>query len=75
MSAQAGRTAIPMDLVLGDGFDLATDGGFCNSLFHICNLKVGASMMAAPVCGSWVFMPLCVLELISTLFPDPTFSM
>ena len=51
-----------MDLVLGEGeaMNLATDLGFANALFHVCNLKEGAALMAAPVCGSWVFMTLAM---------------
>ncbi|CAK9046029.1 Putative rhamnose biosynthetic enzyme 1 [Durusdinium trenchii] len=36
--------------------DLTTDIGFSNCLYHACNLREGAACMAAPVCGSFVFM-------------------
>ena len=38
--------------------DLTTDLGFCNTLYHIVNLKPGSGALMAPVCGSWVFMQL-----------------
>ena len=54
---QEGRQAIPMDLSIGGPhMDLTTDVGFCNSLFMIANLKPGSGALAAPVCGSWIFM-------------------
>lgn len=36
--------------------DMTTDIGFANSLYQAANLKPGAAALAAPVCGSWVFM-------------------
>ena len=36
--------------------DLTTDIGFANAMFSVCNLKPGSGALAAPVCGSWIFM-------------------
>ena len=56
-SCQAGRRAVPIDLEIGGAsMDLTTDIGFSNCLYHACNLREGAACMAAPVCGSFVFM-------------------
>lgn len=58
-----------MDLVLGEAtMNLATDHGFANALYHVCNLKEGAALMAAPVCGSWVFVLLDSHGFIYILF-------
>lgn len=40
-ASQAGRSAVPMDLLLGDGdsMNLASDVGFANALYHVLNLK------------------------------------
>lgn len=54
---QAGRSAIGIDLAIGGpSMDISTDLGFCNCLYHICNLRAGSAALMAPVCGSWVFM-------------------
>ncbi|CAK8999972.1 Putative rhamnose biosynthetic enzyme 1 [Durusdinium trenchii] len=53
----AGRRAVPIDLEIGGAtMDLTTDIGFANALYHAANLREGAACMAAPVCGSFVFM-------------------
>ena len=60
-TTQAGRKAIGMDLEIGGAkMDMTTDIGFANSLYQAANLKPGAAALAAPVCGSWVFMQLGV---------------
>lgn len=38
--------------------DMASDLGFANSLFQVANVRVGGGALAAPVCGSWVFLTL-----------------
>ncbi|CAL1142985.1 unnamed protein product [Cladocopium goreaui] len=53
----AGRKAIGLDLEIGGpSMDMATDLGFSNSLFQVANLRAGGGALAAPVCGSWVFL-------------------
>lgn len=57
VSLKEGRSATPHDLCIGGpSMDLTTPVGFCNAMFMVCNLLPGAALMAAPVCGSWVFM-------------------
>lgn len=64
---QAGRRAVPIDLEIGGAtMDLTTDSGFANALYHAANLREGAACMAAPVCGSFVFMKL--IHITSNLF-------
>lgn len=46
----------------GDEFDLLTDVGFLNALYHTTMLEAGASAMAAPVCSTFVFMWLACLQ-------------
>ncbi|CAK8991732.1 unnamed protein product [Durusdinium trenchii] len=54
---EAGRRAVPIDLEIGgSSMDLTTDIGFANCLYHAANLREGGACMAAPVCGSFVFM-------------------
>lgn len=36
--------------------DLTSDVGFCNAMQMVCALKPGTGCLAAPVCGSWIFM-------------------
>lgn len=49
--------AKPFDLVLGGAvMDLTSSVGFCNAMHMVCCLEPGSGCMAAPVCGSWVFM-------------------
>lgn len=51
-----GRKAIPMDVTLGDNYDLLSSHGFANAVFQICNLKPGSGHTTAPVCSSFVWM-------------------
>ena len=54
---QEGRSAVPLDVCIGgDSMDLTSDIGFANALFMVCNLRPGTGALAAPVCGSWIFM-------------------
>ena len=55
---KAGRKAVPMDVVLGENYDLSTDVGFSNALFQVCNLSPGTSHTSAPVCSTFVWMNL-----------------
>ena len=57
-SAKAGRSAMPFDVDLSSEMDLLTPLGFTNALFYACNLKPGSGHMTAPVCSTFVFMPL-----------------
>ena len=57
-SAKAGRSAMPFDVDLSSEMDLLTPSGFTNALFYACNLKPGSGHMTAPVCSTFVFMPL-----------------
>ena len=40
----------------GASMDLSTDLGFSHALYHCANMKPGSGALAAPVCGSFVFM-------------------
>lgn len=49
-----------MDINFGNGMDLTTAHGFLNAVYYTCLLKPGSAMMAAPVCGSFVFLQLVI---------------
>lgn len=49
---------MPMDVTFGPGMDLTTTHGFLNAVYYACLIKPGGAMMAAPVCGSFVFLQL-----------------
>ena len=60
---QAGRSAIALDVTYGgEEFDLLSDVGFLNALFHTANLEVGGSALTAPVCSTFVFMILTLAD-------------
>ena len=55
---QAGRISEPFELTL-DPFsqDILTSEGFANAVFQTLRLKPGSGCLHAPVCGTWVWMP------------------
>lgn len=62
---------MPIDLEIGgSSMDLTTDIGFANCLYHAANLREGGACMAAPVCGSFVFMKRGVYTAKAFVFLD-----
>ena len=54
---QEGRSAVPMDVTLGNEYDLLSDVGFSNALYQVANLVPGSGHTTAPVCSTFVWMP------------------
>ena len=38
--------------------DLSSNEGFCNALWAVARLRPGSGYLTAPVCSTFVFMPL-----------------
>ena len=56
---QENREAVPVDLDLdSEAMNILSPHGFLNCLWQVCRLRVGAGKFTAPVCGSWIFLPL-----------------
>lgn len=56
---ECGRQAVPYDIELdSSSMNLLTPKGMANALFHVMNLKPGSGKLTAPVCSTFVFMPL-----------------
>lgn len=55
----------------GAEFDLLSDVGFLNALYHASPLEEGGGMMLAPVCGTFVFLLLGETGLMIDLFLGP----
>ena len=58
--AQESRHATPMDIRFGKHQDIMSNEGFSNMLYHVLNLRPGATLWAAPVCSTWVYLILCI---------------
>lgn len=47
-----------MDVVLSEDHDILSDVGYANMLHQVLRLRPGSGKFTAPVCSSWVFLPL-----------------
>lgn len=57
-----------MDIRLdADTQDIMSPLGFLNAVWNVCNLKPGSGFFTAPVCSTWVFMPLGLKHLTIVL--------
>ena len=59
-SIEAGRSAVPMDIEMGPNYDLSSNVGFANAMYQVCNLSPGTGHTSAPVCSTFVWMPLVI---------------
>ena len=61
---KAGRAAQPFDVELDSvNMDLTTSIGFSNALSYAANLEPGSGHTSAPVCSTFVFMILILIQL------------
>lgn len=66
-AAKEGRSAVPFDVRYNDvTMDLLSDLGFSNALFQTLNLECGSGALSAPVCSTFIFMPLGPLKVSSS---------
>ena len=69
LASKAGRSAAPFDVRMDpERMDLPTPAGFANALHCVCRLRPGGGKLTAPVCSTWVFMPLGLCFNDCTLF-------
>ena len=54
--------------------DLMSDQGFLSALYHATCVRPGGGALAAPVCSSFVYMPLIPHEeIVSNVYQIPKF--
>ena len=55
---QEGRKAMGLDIKYDPSMDITTTQGLISTLHAATRLRPGSAALAAPVCSTWVYMPL-----------------
>lgn len=68
------KSAIPMDITYDSdgtgGQDILSPCGFANMVYQMLRVRMGGAAFTAPVCSSWVFMTLGVVEGFKSIFKN-----